>query len=76
MQHDRRWAYAQATSTRGVVGAISHHERERYSKPYHTAQPRCQFVNRPPIARSIQELVTVWSYGVVGEKDLVAFAEN
>jgi len=29
---------------------------------YHAAYRRCQFVNRVPTARSIQELVTVWKY--------------
>ncbi len=29
---------------------------------YHAAYRRCQFVNRVPTARSIQELVAVWKY--------------
>ena len=29
---------------------------------YHAAHRRCQFVNRVPTARSIQELVAVWKY--------------
>ena len=29
---------------------------------YHGAYRRCQFVNRVPTARSIQELVAVWKY--------------
>ena len=29
---------------------------------YHGAYRRCQFVNRAPTARSIQELVAVWKY--------------
>jgi hypothetical protein len=29
---------------------------------YHAAHRRCQFVNRLPTARSIQELVAVWKF--------------
>ena len=29
---------------------------------YHAAYRRCQFVNRVPTARSVQELVAIWKY--------------
>jgi len=29
---------------------------------YHAAHRRCQFVYKPPTARSIQELVAIWKY--------------
>jgi hypothetical protein len=29
---------------------------------YHAAHRRCQFINRVPTARSIQELVGVWKF--------------